>query len=381
MRREAMNPDETIEALLRQTRYEAAPAVVVDVKLETNRFDRALGRACNCLRVKVIFAAPGPADSRYRERYLDKLPGATPDEVSASMVIVRALAERLGVPVHPPGESPPEPGAPSWLALQGPSPAREWSFMWRVIVWREDGSEVALSGERSVTADNGEKAVAAMGRHIAGQRSPPYRLMLESAELGPQAENEHPRGYPGALPLANTLRAWAVEGRSLAAMLGALAEAPPGPLDRMVALGHAFCVDLRELAPVSAFLANTLSETALEAAVRPVLERTRGQWSLPVRLLEAHAQGRSVGPVLHHFRDRFGLGVLYLIKGMREAFDMSLMSAKSLVDMACSGDRDEELDAAMQAVVASIRAGDRNEREAFHASLEAHDARKNSQDR
>ena len=57
---------------------------------------------------------------------------------------------------------------------------------------------------------------------------------------------------------------------------------------------------------------------------------------------------------LHEFRDKYGLGVIHMIVAMREAFPMSLMAAKSLVDTACSGTRDAELDAELQAVLAAL---------------------------
>lgn len=342
-----MSLDPPIEALLAAVLRESAPAVAVDVATDASHFDRALGRFAACLRLRVVLAGPGREDSRYRELLLDTLPAGTPDQLRASTAIVQALAQRLGVPVHSPG-----PAAPRWIGLQGPSPAREWHFTWQRILWREDGSEEAASGECSVHADCGDRAVADVTRELSRSLAPPYRLMLASRELGPLASGSRLRGYPPQLPPVGTLRGWAVEGLTLADILGRIADV--SPLDRMIALESAYYVDLHDLAPVSAFLAGKLSEAALAAAVHPVLERTRGQWSLPGRLLETHAQGRSIGPVLHEYRDKYGLGVIHMIVAMREAFPMSLMAAKSLVDTACSGTRDAELDAELQAVLAAL---------------------------
>ena len=345
-----MSPDPLIEALLAAVLRESAPAVVVDVATDASHFDRALGRFAACLRLRVVLAGPGREDSRYRELLLAPLPAGTPDRLRASTAIVQALAQRLGVPVHSP--VPLAPAAPRWIGLQGPSPAREWHFTWQRILWREDGSEEAASGECSVHADCGDRAEADVTRELSRSLAPPYRLMLKSRELGPLASGSRSRAYPRQLPPVGTLRGWAVEGLALAEILGRLAEV--SPLDRLTALESAYYVDLHDLAPVSAFLAGKLSEAALAAAVHPVLERTRGQWSLPGRLLETHAQGRSIGPVLHEYRDKYSLGVIHMIVAMREAFPMSLMAAKSLVDTACSGTRDAELDAELKAVLAAL---------------------------
>jgi hypothetical protein len=79
----------------------------------------------------------------------------------------------------------------------------------------------------------------------------------------------------------------------------------------------------------------------------------RPQWSLPSALREAHAAGASIGPVLHAFyRD---VSAIYLVMGVREAFGLSLMTAKVLVDPACSGERDADLDAMLAEAVPAKR--------------------------
>ena len=365
--------DPLFAALLRTALQARAPAVVVEVALD-DRFDRARGRWCGCLRIRLVLAAPGHSDSRYRELYLDTLPGEGEGELRASLAIVRGLAQRLDIGVHPPGE--PVSGGPRWIDLQGPPPTRSWRFRWRTLAWREDGSEVAAEGECSVDADRGEQAVQAVGREVRAGLTPPYRLTLESAELGPVNEPEHTLAYPGGFPPMNTLRAWMVEERSISAVLRRSADTAARPIERMVALAEAFCLDLRELAPVCASLAGGLADAAVDAALAPALARTVGQWSLPVRLEEALAHGRPVGPVLHEYHRQHGLGVLYLIKAMREAFGLSLMTAKTLVDIACTGERDDELDAALPAMVAAIRAGERDDRAALYAALDTVYARR-----
>lgn len=365
--------DQAIVALLHAARRAPAPALVVEATLDQH-FERTRGRWCGCLRIRLVLAAPGYMDSRYRDLYLDTLPGEGEAELRASLASVRGLAQRLAIDVHPPGE--PVSGGPRWIDLQGPPPVRSWRFRWRTLAWREDGSEVAAEGECSVDADRGERAVQAVGRELRAGLTPPYRLTLESAELGPVNEPEHSRAYPGGLPPMNTLRGWALEGGSIAAVLRGIADTPATPLDRMVALAEAFCLDLRELAPVCITLAGALTDAGLDAALAPALARTRGQWSLPIRLQETLARGRSIGPVLHEYRRQHGLGVLHLIKAMREAFALSLMTAKTLVDIACSGERDDELDAALVAVVAAIRAGEPDDRRALRAALDAVYARR-----
>lgn len=353
-------PDEpAIAALHSKALEKRGPVVVVDVMLDTH-FDRARGRYCGCLRVAVVLAAASFKDSRYREAYLDTLPGEGPEELGASLAVVRGLAARLGVAVHPPGRAPAA-GEPRWIGLQGLPPARSWRFGWRTLTWRDDGSEVEESGETRVDAVSGDSALAAVNRGIAARLTPPYRVTLQSVELGPIAERWYPRTYPQGLPPVSTLRTWAVEGRSLAAVLRGLASTPSTALERMVALEEAFCVDLRALAPVAMFLAGTMTDEALDAAMGPVLARTRGRWSLPGRLLAVHAEGGSIGPVLHEFHERHGLGGIELIMAMREAFGLSLMSTKQLVGMVCSGERGEVLDAAVRAAVASVGAVERDD--------------------
>lgn len=365
----ALSQDEASAALLHKVQQARHSPVVVEVST-FNRYDRERGRWCDHLRVVVVLAAPGREDSRYSELFLDTLPAEGPEEREGSLAVVRGVAARLGVRVHLDGT----PAAARWLDLQGPPPTRAWHFRWCTIEWREDGSEVHESGERRVDAERGNLAADAVERAFRERLTPPFRLTLESDELGPLAERRHSRAYPRTLPPVSALRAWAVQGRSPAALLRGLD--PATALDRMLGFEEAFCVDLRALAPVHAWLAGAMTDEELDAALAPALARTRGLWSLPVRLLEAHAQGRSLGPVLHEFHDRHGLGVMLLIKAMREAFEMSLMTAKTLVDIICSGERQDELDAAVTAVVAAIRAGDRDERAAMHAALVAFHARR-----
>lgn len=355
--------EQAIVALLHKARGAPAPALVVEVRSD-QRFDRARGRWCGCLRIWLMLAAPGYSDSRTRDFYLDTLPGEGEDELRASLAIVQGLAQRLELGVHPPG-------GPRWIDLQGPPPVRSWRFRWRTLTWREDGSAFAADGQCSVDADRGEQAVRAVGQVLRADLTPPYRLTIESVELGSVNEPEYSRAYPGSLPPMNTLRGWALGRGSVAAVLREVADRPATPLDRMVALAEAFCLDLRELAPVCTYLAGALTDEELDAALGPALARTHGQWSLPIRLQEALAQGRSVGPLLHEYHDRHGLGVLHLIKAMREAFALSLMTAKMLVDITCSGDRNGELDAALAAAVAASGDGDGDERRALRATLVA----------
>lgn len=349
----------TIAALHSKALEKRVPVVVVEVMLDSH-FERARGRYCGCLRVAVVLAAAGAKDSRYSEAYVDTLPGEGPEELGASLAVVRGLAARLGVEVHPPGRDPVV-GESRWIGLQGPPPARSWRFGWRTLTWRDDGSEVEESGETRVDAESGDSALAAVNRGIAARLAPPYRVTLQSAELGPIGERWYTREYPQGLPPVSTLRTWAVEGRSLAAMLRGLASTTATALERMIALEEAFYVDLQVLAPVARFLAGTMTDEALDAALGPALARTRGRWSLPGRLLAVHAEGGSIGPVLREFHERHGVGVMELIMAMREAFGLSLMSTKQLVGMVCSGEGGEVLDAAVRAAVAAVRAGERGD--------------------
>ena len=157
----------------------------------------------------------------------------------------------------------------------------------------------------------------------------PFSYVLRLKETPERPSNtSHQASYPAAAPPIETIRAWAREGRPLSAILGALTFEAPGlsTLDCMVALQHAFKIDLEHLGAVSAFAADAIDAGALDAALAERIQQTRPQWSMPHALIDAYTGGASIGPVLHAFYK--DVSAIYLIVGLREAFDLPLMTAK-----------------------------------------------------
>jgi ribosomal protein L7/L12 len=74
---------------------------------------------------------------------------------------------------------------------------------------------------------------------------------------------------------------------------------------------------------------------------------------LSLALRKAQAAGESIAPVLHEFYPQ--VSVIRLITGVREAFDVGLTAAKTLVDTACDGKSDEQVKVMLNAVVKAQR--------------------------
>ena len=350
-----LDPDDHLASILRRALAAGAPAVALDVHAGTQGYVAAYGGYRPCVHIELVLAVPSDVDSRYRVDYLGSLPAATAEEVAASREQVSELAARLGAAVHPPGGTPRTHAEPSWLALQPPAPERPWRVVWSSLVWSDDGAEHCDAGERVVVATTGKLAKTVVEQELVRRLAPPFRCKVECPETGPAHEQAHEAGYPDTVPAVDTLRAQALAGRSPAVLLGELAieAAASTPLERMVALARAFELDLRDLGPVSAFCSGRLTAEALDAVVGPWVERSRPRWSLPLLLRRARAEGRSIARLLHEGYDEHQLGVIHLIMAMREAFGLSLMAAKTLVDTACPGDRDDELDRLLAAELQS----------------------------
>lgn len=345
------SPDDTFSSLLARARRFGPSLVAIDVRASSGSYEPELGRQRARLVVRAVLALPGDDDSRYRMEDLDRLVAEDPAAARAAMEIARRLAGELGVALHPSGPEPPKSDEPSWIELQGPSPERQWTATWTTVAWRPDGTEIHATGEGPASGRTGRLALAdAQARHI-GRVVPPFSCSIGLKEVGRPSSAYHMQSYPNAAPPLRTLREQALEGRPLSAILGALAAegAGLGALDCMVALEHAFKIDLEHLAPVSAFLAGAIDGPALDAALAGELRRMRPQWSMPSALLDAYTGGASIGPVLHRFYK--DVSAIYLVVGIREAFGLSLMTAKVLMDTACSGERDAELDAMLAEAV------------------------------
>ena len=350
------SPDDTFSSLLTRARRLGAPVVAIDVRASSGRYEPEFGRPRAGFVVRAALALPGDEDSRYRIEYLDRLVAEDTVAARAAMEIAHRLADELGAVLHPSGPEPPKSGDPEWLELQGPSPEREWTAVWTTVAWRPDGTEVHGGGEGSAFGRTGKLALAdALVRYL-GRIVPPFRYELGLKELGRPSSSYYMASYPAAAPPIRTLREQVLGGRPLSAILSALAVETPGfgPLEQMIALEHAFKIELAHLQPVSAFAAGTIDGAALDAALAGRIRQMQPQWSMPSALLDAYTRGASIGPVLHAFyRD---VSAIYLIMGVREAFGLSLMSAKMLVDTACSGEHDAELDAMLAEALSAKRA-------------------------
>jgi hypothetical protein len=350
----------TLESLEARARAFVAPIALVEVREATSGYDADLGRPRAALAVSVVLAAPGDEDSRYRVEYLAHLDAGDP-----GLEIARRLADRLGVPLYPDSPAMQAAVAPRWLAQQGPSPERAWPMAWRTTVWRPDGTTADAEQAHTVLAASGREAHRRAYVELSRGLAPPFAYTVTALDIGRPSTSYHQAGPPAGAPSKDTLRVWALDGRPLAAVLrGMTVEAPSlTPLDVMVALEHAFLVDLCELGPAGAFCRGVLGDAELEAALGSVVAARKPRWSLPHALLLAHTQGESIGPVLHRSYRDVG-GVIPLIVGMRDAFGLSLMAAKAMVDTACDGRHDRELDAMLDRAVRAIAAGGRDD---YHA--------------
>jgi hypothetical protein len=340
------SPDDIFVAQLQaRARSFGSAVVAIDVRASSGSYEAEFGRMRARLVVRAVLAEPGEEDSRYRVVDLDRVVAEDPAAARAVMEIAGRLASELGATLHPAGPEPPKSGDPEWLSLQGPSPEREWTATWTTVAWRPDGSEVHASGEGAAVGHTGKLALDDAWRRYIGRVVAPFSYVLRLKEMPERPSNMgHMASYPAAAPPIERIRAWAREGQAPSAILGALTVEAPGlsTLERMVALQHALKLDLEELRAVSAFAAGAIDAEELDAALAGRIRQTRPQWSMPHALVDAYTGGASVGPVLHaYYKD---VGAIYLIIGLREAFDLSLRTAKMLMDTACSGEREAELD-------------------------------------
>lgn len=349
---------ESIDTLSEGVLARGVPLAAIDVLAGTTGYEPRLGRSRRRLEIRAVFAAPGDDDSRYDVRALALIVADEPSRAAEVMALARALAVRFDVPLHPASGEPPSVGATEWVASQGPPPERAWRTTFRTVTWGADGTEAHASGALTVRADRGSRAIYVARLDVIRGLVTPFRYWIDVADTGRQGSCYHMAAYPDAAPSKDTLRSWGAEGRSPAAILRALAAAAPAssPLERMVALEAAFGLELADLGPVSAFCTGRASDEAVDSALAQKLASTRPTWLLPLELRRAHAAGASVASVLHAFYPQVGL--IRLMIGMRDAFDLGLAAAKTLVDTACDVGRDEEVTIMLDAVVAAKHAAD-----------------------
>ncbi len=350
--------EQTLDAMEKRARAFGAEVVAVDVRAGATSHDPELGRRRDVLAVSVVLAAPSDEDSRYRVEEVGRLLADDAAAATAGMVKARRLAELLGAALHPDSVEPPPRDAPGWLAKQGPSPARSWPVAWSRKVWRPEGTNHDERGECLVEAASANKARHGASLEVIRGLEPPFKFTLTCRDTGAPSSTYYVADYPAAAPPRDSLRRLAREGRPLSALLrGMLAESPAlTPLDRMVAVEHAFLVDIDALAPVGAFCRGELSDGELDLALGPTIAASKPRWSCPLALREAHANGQSMGPVLRAHHREVG-GTIQLILAIRDAFGLSLGAAKSLVGTACDGLHDDEITSSLDAELRAIAAG------------------------
>jgi hypothetical protein len=353
----AMSASDDLAPLVERVLAHQAPVAAIDVRASTTGYDRDVGRCRARLEIRAVLARPGDDDSRYDMKDVEQVLAEEPGAAQRAMDLARRLAESVGAALHPASGDPPQEGDESWLELQDPPPNRTWKVAWRSVAWDESGAEKHASGETSVVADRGNYAFYEAQTELGRRFKEPFHLWVKVTDIGQESSCYHMASYPKEAPAKDTLRAWAAEGRSPSAILRAVAAESPGlsPLDRMLMLEAAFDVGLTKLAPLSAFCAGRLSDADLDAAIGPALQGKRPVWTLPLALKLAHAAGKSIGPVLHEFYPTAG-GMIGLIIGVREAFDLSLSAAKTLVDTACDGEHHDEVAVMLDAVVRAKQA-------------------------
>lgn len=341
--------------------FGAAP-VVIEIRAATSGYDAALGRYRAALAVSVGLAVPGDEDSRYRVEHVAHLDADGPAATRSAVEIARLLADGLGVPVYPSAPEMPTDGTPRWLEQQGPSPERTWPVTWRTTVWDADGTTTYAEHETTVLAASGREALHRAHVQLSKGLAAPFECTLNVLDLDRPSTSYNQADPAASAPFRHTLRAWALDGRPLAGIVHAMrVEAPSlSPLEIMIALEHAFLVDLRDLTAAGAFCRGELDEGDLEAALGSVVAAQKPRWSLPLALLRAHANGQSIGPVLHQHYREVG-GTIPLIMALRDAFGLSLMAAKSLADTACDGQQDEALSVMLHRAVRAIAAGERDD--------------------
>jgi hypothetical protein len=346
--------DDALAPLLQRALAAGGPALALDLRRGTMA-GLAGGRVA-CVHVELVTGVPSEDDSRYRAERIGSLPAETAAQVEAARATARALAAHLGVDLHPPDGTARVWEEPSWIALQGPPPARLWAVRWSVVTWGEDGAERHASGEEHASASAGRAACEQVEQELSRRFEPPYDREVHVAGLAYPKRVVHPGAGPRALPSVHTLRTWAVEGRRPAEILRALDVAPVRA--RMIALGNAFSLDLRELGPVARWGEGALDDHALDAALTPLLERGRWAWAPPVLLRRARAAGVSVGSVLRASRPPYGFGILAAIRVLRDAFGLSIGAATMLAyKVPYSAETEGEFDAALGAELDKLRRG------------------------
>jgi hypothetical protein len=245
----------------------------------------------------------------------------------------------------------------TWIEREGPSPTRPWRVAWRRTQWRTDGTTTEESGECTVAEFNENRAFYAASLEVRRGLESPYSYWLKVLETGSESNHRDDGGYPEAVPPKETLRAWAADGQPLSMMLRALTAQAPGlsPLAQMIAVQRALFLELNELTSVAAFCRGSLSAAELDAALGPVITTRKARWALPLDLYRARASDTSIGPVLHQYYAQVA-SALALIRGVRDAFGLSLDDAKLLIDAACDRKRDSELDMMLEKSLAATSA-------------------------
>jgi hypothetical protein len=327
-----------------------APLVALEVRRSSHYVEQ---REVETLIVTIALARPGPDDSRYRLQELTRIELPAPYDGRPWMQMAGRIANEFHIALHPDSAEPLPRDGLRWLPLQGDPPVVTWTCEWETVVWTQDGKQVHRAGDGQCTGCSGKKALEdGLRRYTTHSDTPSmHRIRIVESET---TSNAHWGGtYPSLAVPMDVVRDWALAGQPPSMIVMTLRQQEPrlSILDCMVVLEQAFCIGLKRLASVSDFLAGTLSDDQLDAELAEPWQSTRAQWSLPAALRKAHAHGHSIGPVLHASYAVLGSSLL-LAQGLRQAFGLSLRDVKNLVDTACSGQRDAQLDAELAAAIA-----------------------------
>ena len=350
-----MSEDDVTE-LVALARSLVAPVVAIELQWEVDEDDDGTRWV---LLLCAIVAAPGASHSRFRAHALRMVPAEAPDERARAGALATAVATALGVEVRMPAlDRCGGTGGSRWIEAQGVGSPAPYVVRWDAYTWSDAGERIDESGELELAATSGEAARAQVEDRVrdrlgAAVRPVFVRTAIDGTSTGAWSSRTPPRS--GDVPGTDELRAWHLDGRSIAAIVDAVrARRPaPTPLAIMRALEIAFDVTLDALAPVAARCAERVSSAQLDDAVEPIVVAQRPRWDRPRRLREVHAAGASLAAFLRAERVA-GAGTIELMKSLRDAFEISLGDAKIAVGT-LGHDRDDDVDAELAAAIAARR--------------------------
>lgn len=344
-----MSPTPDIAALEAKARALTAGGgrvriVAIEARASSGSYDRVVGRVRPCIVVSIVTEQPSHEDSRYRSDVLDRLIAEDAAAEAAATTVIEGLAAVMQVPVH-------RVDSQTWIASQPAPPARPWPMQWTTTRWGEDGVEVRAEGEATLTATSGSEALRIAAAQLFSGIAPPYIRTLRAPDLSVHPwVSYYEATCPVGAPTIDGVRSAALAGAPVSTIFDEF-PATLSTLRRMIAIEHAFHIELSALAPLAAYANGTSDRAALDAALAPLLKERQPRWSLVGALRETHAAGDRIGPVLraHHAR---GVGTIHMMIAFREAFSLGLAAAKMVVSTACDGLHDDEVESLLAEALA-----------------------------